>query len=66
MKLELTTVSINNKLLDVYYSVLSNNKIKIESVEATRDTTNILEFLNPTTLFILNKEVKTLHLKFVK
>ena len=64
--MELTTVSINNKLLDVYYSIHNKTEIKIESVEATRDTTNILDFLNATTLYILNKEVKTLHLEFIK
>ena len=65
-KMELTTVSINNKLLDVYYSIHNKTEIKIESVEVTRDTTNILDFLNATTLYILNKEVKTLHMEFIK
>jgi hypothetical protein len=64
--LELTTVSINNKLFDVYYSVFDETEIKIESVEMLRDRTNIMEFLNDATMATLHKEVKLLHLEQLK
>lgn len=64
--LQLTTVSINNKLFDVYYSVFDETEIKIEAVEPMKDATNILEFLNDSTMLTLHKEVKSLHLEYLK
>ena len=56
--LKLITVSINNKLLDVYYSVFDETEVKIESVEDMRGVVNIMEFLNDSTMAIIHNEIK--------
>jgi hypothetical protein len=63
--LELTTVSINNKLLDVYYSIFDVTEIKIEAVKDASGNTNIFEFLNDLTKRALYVEVKSLHMEVV-
>jgi hypothetical protein len=60
---EVTTVSINNKLLDVYYTLNGWDAV-INSVEDITGTTNLLEFLNKETIAILQHEVDILHLEF--
>ena len=43
--MELSTVSLDGVLLDVYYE-LKNNNIVLKSVEFLRNTTNLLESLS--------------------
>jgi hypothetical protein len=60
---EVATVSINHKLLDVYYTV-DRGDVTIVSVEDTTGTTNLLEFLNKETIAIIQHELDISYLEF--
>lgn len=61
--LELTTVHLNGKSLDVYYT-LDGDDITIKSVECPYGVTNFLEFLNKETIAALQHELELSHMEF--